>query len=156
MKAKKIARHSAERKTQQRRGTMEAKVDMRRLQLLNDRIAQVMEALNQVRFSVHGLQHSVPTTTQFNPWAQQAYGLGTTGIGNTVGINPGLGYTPYQQTWVNPLLGLSHSPFEQIDPTSTARFGIDPTSTLRFGIDPFTTARVAQTFPFAYSAVAPI
>jgi hypothetical protein len=144
---------------------MEAKVDMRRLQLLNDRIAQVMEALNQVRFSVHGLQHSGPTAqynTPFTPWTQQGYGLGLTGIGHTAGITPGfntgfnsglnpginpaMAFSPYQQSWVNPLVGLSHSPFEQIDPTST----------LRFGIDPFTTARVAQTFPFAYSAVAPI
>jgi hypothetical protein len=37
---------------------MEAKVDVRKLQLLNDRITQVMDALNQVRFSVHGLAHS--------------------------------------------------------------------------------------------------
>src|SRR5262245_649909 len=37
---------------------MEAKVDVRKLQLLNDRITQVMDALNQVRFSVHGLSHT--------------------------------------------------------------------------------------------------
>lgn len=35
---------------------MEAKVDIRKLQFLNDRIAQVTDALNQVRLSVHGLQ----------------------------------------------------------------------------------------------------
>ena len=127
-----------------------AKVDMRRLQLLNDRIAQVMEALNQVRFSVHGLQHSIPTTP-FQPWAQQ-YGLGFTGQGldaRTLGLQQNLGFNqtlPFQQNWVNPMVGLSHSPFEAIDPTAAYRFGIDP----------FTNARVAQTFPFAYSAVAPI
>ena len=32
-----------------------AKVDIRKLQLLNDRINQCIEALNQVRLSVHGL-----------------------------------------------------------------------------------------------------
>jgi hypothetical protein len=37
---------------------MEAKVDVRKLQLLNDRITQVMDALNQVRFSVYGLSHT--------------------------------------------------------------------------------------------------
>lgn len=39
-----------------------AKVDIRKLQLLNDRIAQTMEALNQVRLSVHGLglSHTTP------------------------------------------------------------------------------------------------
>lgn len=150
-----------------------AKVDMRRLQLLNDRIAQVMEALNQVRFSVHGLQH----TAQFSPWAQQ-YGhpyAGQVGLDprtlSTLGVQQGLGFTPglnvpYQQNWVNPMLGLSHSPFEAIDPTAAYRFGIDPLASARIGldpitgarigIDPFTNARVAQTFPFAYSAVAPI
>ena len=133
---------------------MEAKVDMRRLQLLNDRIAQVMDALNQVRFSVHGLQHSVPTTTQFTPWTQQAFGLGLGGI-NNIGLQQGLGMHPIHQNWVNPLVGLSHSPYEQVDPSIALR-GIDPTSAYRFGIDPYTTARVAQTFPFAYSAVAPI
>lgn len=35
-----------------------AKVDIRRLQLLNDRINQCLDALNQVRLSVHGLSHS--------------------------------------------------------------------------------------------------
>jgi hypothetical protein len=37
---------------------VEAKVDIRKLQLLNDRIAQVTDALNQVRLSVHGLTHT--------------------------------------------------------------------------------------------------
>jgi hypothetical protein len=37
---------------------VDAKVDIRRLQLLNDRIAQVTDALNQVRLSVHGLTHT--------------------------------------------------------------------------------------------------
>jgi hypothetical protein len=37
---------------------MEAKVDVRKLQILNDRINQTIEALNQVRLSVHGLGHS--------------------------------------------------------------------------------------------------
>ena len=33
------------------------KVDIQKLQLLNDRIAQTIEALNLVRMSVHGIQH---------------------------------------------------------------------------------------------------
>jgi hypothetical protein len=39
-----------------------AKVDIRRLQVLNDCINRTIEALNQVRLSVHagGLQHSAP------------------------------------------------------------------------------------------------
>ena len=35
-----------------------AKVEIRKLQLLNDRINQCLDALNQVRLSVHGLSHS--------------------------------------------------------------------------------------------------
>jgi len=41
------------------------KVDIQKLQLLNDRIAQTIDALNQVRMSVHGIQH-----TQWSPFAQ--------------------------------------------------------------------------------------
>lgn len=34
------------------------KVDMQKLQLLNERIAQTIDALNQLRLSVHGIQHT--------------------------------------------------------------------------------------------------
>src|SRR5262245_54785293 len=44
---------------------VEAKVDIRKLQLLNDRIAQVTDALNQVRLSVHGLAHTGVIGQQF-------------------------------------------------------------------------------------------
>jgi hypothetical protein len=53
-----------------------AKVDIRKLQLLNDRINQTIDALNQVRLSVHGLSH----TSGINPNAPNvgaaAFGLG--------------------------------------------------------------------------------
>jgi hypothetical protein len=55
---------------------MEAKVDVGKLQLLNDRITQVMDALNQVRFSVHGLTHTGAPTGQPVPGFQ----LGQFGI----------------------------------------------------------------------------
>lgn len=45
---------------------MEAKVDVRKLQVLNDRINQTIDALNQVRLSVHGLAHS-GVMPQMNP-----------------------------------------------------------------------------------------
>jgi hypothetical protein len=35
-----------------------ARVDIRKLQLLNDRINQCLDALNQVRLTVHGLSHT--------------------------------------------------------------------------------------------------
>ncbi|HWL84831.1 MAG TPA: hypothetical protein VNO21_03470 [Polyangiaceae bacterium] len=62
-----------------------AKVDIRKLQLLNDRIAQTIEALNQVRLSVHGLGLS-----------HTSGGVPGLGFGN-VGINAGVGYgVPFQ------------------------------------------------------------
>ncbi len=65
---------------------MEAKVDVRKLQLLNDRINQTIEALNQVRMSVHGLAHS-----------------GAVPAGQFVG-QQGLGGVVPQGQWVQPQL----------------------------------------------------
>jgi hypothetical protein len=59
---------------------MEAKVDIRKLQLLNDRVCQTIDALNQVRMSVHGLgqaQGYAAAPMQF-----------VTGLGHTTGYNP--------------------------------------------------------------------
>ena len=52
------------------------KIDAQKLQLLNDRINQTIDALNQVRLSTHGLQHStgqvgVRGQPQFGPQLQQ-------------------------------------------------------------------------------------
>jgi hypothetical protein len=47
------------------------KVDIQKLQLLNDRIAQTIDALNQVRMSVHGIQHTSPMT----PYGVSPYGI---------------------------------------------------------------------------------
>ena len=72
-----------------------AKVDIRKLQLLNDRINQCIDALNQVRLSVHGLSqglsHSNPQNQAgVNPGSQ--YGQGFSGFGvnpfNQPGVNP--------------------------------------------------------------------
>src|SRR5215471_4019112 len=66
-----------------------AKVDIRKLQLLNDRINQCIDALSQVRLSVHGLTNA----------PSQPYGVG--------GIGQGFGQSPFGP------LGLSHSsPFQ--------------------------------------------
>lgn len=76
-----------------------AKVDIRRLQMLNDCINRTIEALNQVRLSVHGgsLQHSAPFGVQ---------GIGTPAFGypgafaspygispQMFGVIPGIGHT---------------------------------------------------------------
>lgn len=134
-----------------------AKVDMRRLQLLNDRIAQVMDALNQVRFSVHGLQHSGPTLP-FSPF-HQPVGFGFPQFGyptQNIGFAQGLNTPAYPQTWgVNPA-GLGHTPFEALDPTAAWRMGgLDP-FTAAGRLDPIIAQRLAQTFPYAYSTVSPI
>jgi hypothetical protein len=92
---------------------MEAKVDIRKLQLLNDRINQTIDALNQVRLSVHGLSHSMgvpgvgysPYGQQFGQgFAQQGFGQGVgQGVGPQMfgqGIGQGIGpqaFGPYQQ-----------------------------------------------------------
>jgi hypothetical protein len=62
---------------------MEAKVDIRKLQLLNDRINQTIDALNQVRLTVHGLGlgHS-------NPYQQMPPYLGGNFFGAQMGQQP--------------------------------------------------------------------
>ena len=64
---------------------MEAKVDIRKLQLLNDRINQTIDALNQVRLSVHGLSHSAGQVPGF--------GVGVPFGGAFAGY-PGAGFGP--------------------------------------------------------------
>ena len=137
-----------------------AKVDIRKLQLLNDRNNQCIDALNQVRLSVHGLSHAsavqqgalgqvpfgqVPYGTPYNAgWASPYTGVGLGqpfanpiagnvpfGLG-AAGINPGIGLGPF---------GLSHSSAE-------TAYG-DP---YRQGlVDPMLMSRIVQTFPYAYT-----
>ena len=103
---------------------MEAKVDVRKLQILNDRINQTIEALNQVRLSVHGLGHTGIGT---NPYTTQGYGmsqgLGTAnpylfGMQNPLGNVGGLGQLHSQLSqqgtglgFQQPGLGFQHTPF---------------------------------------------
>src|SRR5262249_35838509 len=108
-------------------GLMEAKVDVRKLQILNDRINQTIDALNQVRLSVHGLAHTGFTGQPPNPyWGQQQ----SLGYPQTQGIFPGMqlggfgqmsgpfsqvgqqGFGQTQQGF--PGFGLQHSPYTNI------------------------------------------
>ncbi len=127
-----------------------AKVDIEKLQLLNDRINQTIEALNQVRMSVHGL---TTARTQGMPFPQAQFGgvgLSHTGVG---GQFPGQQQNPWVQAQQqNPWLlqqipwlqqqgiqggyGLSHS-------------GFDPYR--QYSVDPYAYARIVQTFPFLVS-----
>lgn len=138
-----------------------AKVDIRKLQLLNDRINQCIDALAQVRLSVHGLSHSNPAGpmpgvggfgigTGINPFSQQMnpvigspYGFGQPqGYGFGQGQGPGqigAGQSPFwgQQT------GLSHSSPE----LEYARSAFS---------DPYLAARVTQTFPYLSLQIPPV
>lgn len=143
-----------------------AKVDIRKLQMLNDRITQTIEALNQVRISVHGIEH----TPVLNP--QLPYGIGPVGMFRP-GFSPYL--TPYYPYPVAP--DLSHTaaypatvptqvpylPVSQF-PTAVVPFGypqggishsLPETEWLRLA-DPHSWAmRLAQTFPYAYQPITP-
>ena len=119
---------------------MEARVDVRKLQVLNDRINQTIDALNQVRLSVHGLGHT-GMTPAMNPLAYMTQGYGTQGLGLQGFGSPGFGSQGFGQPFggqgiggfgaaglghtgvppqVNPLQyltqGLQHSPFAQTNP----------------------------------------
>ncbi len=115
-----------------------AKVDIRKLQLLNDRINQCIDALSQVRLSVHGLTNAQGGAGlaggfgQTGGFGQSPIGLSHTGAyGSPFGASPftqpfgvspqgpgmspyGPGMSPYAQVPINPWLpqatqGLSHS-----------------------------------------------
>ena len=94
---------------------MEAKVDVRKLQILNDRINQTIDALNQVRLSVHGLGHTGALQSQYSPFPSQGYGMQQPfGMGA-----PGLGFQPSMTGgypgFIPPTpFGFQHSPFQQL------------------------------------------
>ena len=118
---------------------MEAKVDIRKLQMLNDRVSQMIEALNQVRLSVYGLSHTPalgPLTTPFGVPGFGTQPLFGYGVPAPIGF-AGLQHTPPFQG-LNPyglpiptfgLPGLAHTaaapvPFLGIPPTPW--FGTNP------------------------------
>jgi hypothetical protein len=72
---------------------MEAKVDIRKLQLLNDRINQTIDALNQVRLSVHGLGHTAGVPGQIPGFGVGVpFGGAQPGFGQAYGQSYGQGY----------------------------------------------------------------
>src|SRR5687767_127744 len=95
---------------------MEAKVDVRKLQVLNDRINQTIDALNQVRLSVHGLGHTsnpqlgfmsqgfgFPQTQGLGQQFPQTQGWGQQGFTGGLGHTGGVGVPPQ----LNPLTYLT-------------------------------------------------
>lgn len=94
---------------------MEAKVDVRKLQILNDRINQTIDALSQVRLSVHGLGHTGVPTQMMNPFSSLTPGFGYPTVPNFPGIPSFPPVSPYGM--IPPIpgpIGLSHTPFNPI------------------------------------------
>ena len=122
-----------------------AKIDIRKLQLLNDRINNTIDALNQVRMSVHGLAHANPMLSN----------VSTLGYGfNPIAFNP-LNVAPPAWTSVPTAFStpVAVNPLTQ-NPLATANLwtGLSHT-TAETNADLSLLARINQTFPFAYSAV---
>lgn len=117
---------------------MEARVDIRKLQLLNDRITQTIDALNQVRWSVHGLQHAtggVPNQGAFGPMQQ------TLPFGNqNVYAQPFAqqAFSPYAQPFTQPFpQGIGISPMTQSGPYGQAAMsgiGIQHSTATPYGL----------------------
>jgi hypothetical protein len=93
------------------------KVDVQKLQLLNDRIAQTIDALNQVRLSVHGIQHSSQTAPWGTPYGAPAYGVSPYGLQQ----QPSYG-APFPPSFAQV------SPFGQFAPFSPYGAGIQHTT----------------------------
>jgi hypothetical protein len=124
-----------------------AKVDIRKLQTLNDCINRTIEALNQVRLSVHGgsLSHSAPMGVQgigAQAWGAYPGAFGTPfgipqqfGIGQQFGI-PQVGMVPG-------IAGLGHTAaaylqnLAQTTPYAN-QFATNPFTTNPFNTNPFT------------------
>lgn len=148
------------------------KVDIQKLQLLNDRIAQTIEALNLVRMSVHGIQH-----TPVSPWGYGAYPGAQLGFaqqftpyaspfvpqfapqfGPQFGANPygsfigGLQHSPYASPYTSPYTTPFTTPFTSMMPTSVGG-QVSPWLHQGNGIshsswDPMWQLRSQQSFPF--------
>jgi len=90
------------------------KIDIQKLQLLNDRIAQTIDALNQVRMSMHSIQHS-SSPFGYSPYSQfgqvSPFGQWGSPVGVGYGVSPYGSFVP--QSYANPFnpfaSGLQHT-----------------------------------------------
>lgn len=143
-----------------------AKVDIRKLQLLNDRVNQCIDALNDVRFSVHGLSHTsqVPQGAPgINPLAQDPrLSLGWGGAASVSPVIPGLSHTSAMgsaaQAPAPPFQGFSIpigaiNPYAALSHSGAGAFEAYPRP---MWADPLLSARVAQTFPYAFVSIPPV
>jgi len=159
-----------------------ARVDIRKLQLLNDKINQCLDALNQVRLTVHGLSHSGAQTGGAaigQPIGQSMSGfgaidprfatqnLGATGIG-AQGYGAGLSHSPFAQSPFGqpfaPAYGVPQQgafPFAGQAIPQGGQQGLGHTDAEAiygrpFWADPMIANRVKETFPFVGYALPPI
>lgn len=129
-----------------------AKVDIRKLQVLNDCINRTIEALNQVRLSVHagGISPQV---------APHMFGV-VPGIGHTAPIaNSVYSQLAQQAAYANPIFngvaGIpTATPYAFAAQTGLGHTAFDPRVGLEMN-DPYTTARISQTFPFVHWGYSP-
>lgn len=133
---------------------MEAKVDVRKLQILNDRINQTIDALSQVRMSVHGLGHTGVPTPTINPFMPPGLGYPTVPFQGIPPVPP----IPYGAIPPIPpipgLFGLSHSPytppvnpFFNVPTPFTTPF-VDPIELRLLETRALDPVRIRETFPF--------
>jgi len=140
---------------------MEAKVDVRKLQILNDRINQTIDALSQVRLSVHGLGHTGVPTPMFHPFSMIPPIPGPIGLSHTPFnplVNPLFNLpTPYTTPFVNPMIPPVPTPgiTPNWAPTPWTGFGgglfhtpIDPIELKLLEMRAFDPIRIRETFPF--------
>ena len=107
-----------------------AKVDIRKLQLLNDRINQCIDALSQVRLSVHGL------TNVAGPAVGAGGGFGQSPMGSIGLSHTGTYGSPYCNPFVSPGIGgamnagipqsFGSSPFGQLSSFGQTPIGQNP------------------------------
>jgi len=133
---------------------MEANVDIQKLQILNDRITQALEALDQVRFSVHGVSHTPPV----DPWSAQqaqsrfAYGAPVTygfPVGPMQGQLPTIQHAIATPSFVSPYataMPYAGQPFQQTGLLhANPGFVQQRMGEMAVQVDP---RRLAQTFPY--------
>jgi len=158
-----------------------ARVDVRKLQLLNDRINQCLDALNLVRLSTYGLSHApatvpfgAPATTAppFDP--RFAYGGPpiVPGLGNGIshtpyapplgaGFTPGIpgGGVPFQLPFPSPFQSAAQFPIWNSpvghNHTHTG-IGAESFYPRPLWADPLLAARVVQTFPYVQFGAPPM
>jgi hypothetical protein len=147
-----------------------AKVDIKKLQLLSDRINQCIDALNQVRLSVHGLSPTPFAAGQQGLGAQPGFGTGIPGLSHTSG-GIGAGFNPYLASGGFPGTGAGISGFGGAGMAAgfaggpsgiPSLLGLSHTGPEAGDVyrstwnDPYLAARVSQTFPYLQFAVPPV